>query len=127
MGPNTSSYCNGVPNYMLVILVIIMNLLTGNTEQRLTNPHQQMCEPANSVLQIIRLFNELGLVIKKSEGAILPHLEDDKCAHLPTQCVEGAMILYVQVRSMGGLRWTAQCNDLKAFNRYYYKQGGSFY
>lgn len=69
---------------MLVILGIIMNPLTGSAQHRLTNPQQQMCEPPNTVLQIIRIFNELDLTINKSEGAIVPHLEAVKCAHLST-------------------------------------------
>lgn len=73
---------------MLVILVIIMKPLIGSARHRLANPaQQQMFEPVNTVVQIIRVFNELDLAINRSEKAIFQHLEALKWAHISSAAV----------------------------------------
>lgn len=67
---------------MLVILVIIMNLLTGSARRTLTSAQQRMCESPDTIPHIIRLFNEMDFVINRSGGTILPHLDTVKFALL---------------------------------------------
>lgn len=88
MGPNSTSHCNGIPNYMLLILDDIMNPLTGGAQHRLTKIRGSECvSPPNTVVQIIRLFNEPYLAKTGWAQSFFSHLEAVKCAPLSTTAV----------------------------------------